>query len=111
MIQGANGGRADVTGADEVISGADLPVVADARCGSGGVVAGTFESPAAAWAWERSRNRRRKLRKWESPLPESDNDGAERPGHDSWPGLLTCGFSGVSEGTRTPDTQDHNLVL
>ena len=29
----------------------------------------------------------------------------------SGPGLLTCGFSGVSEGTRTPDTQDHNLVL
>ena len=27
------------------------------------------------------------------------------------PGLLTCYFSGVSEGTRTPDTQDHNLVL
>ena len=24
---------------------------------------------------------------------------------------LTCYFSGVSEGTRTPDTQDHNLVL
>jgi hypothetical protein len=26
-------------------------------------------------------------------------------------GSLTCAFSGVSEGTRTPDTQDHNLVL
>jgi hypothetical protein len=25
--------------------------------------------------------------------------------------LLTCTFDGVSEGTRTPDTQDHNLVL
>ena len=24
---------------------------------------------------------------------------------------LTCTFNGVSEGTRTPDTQDHNLVL
>jgi hypothetical protein len=27
------------------------------------------------------------------------------------PGLLTCYFSGVGEGTRTPDPQDHNLVL
>ena len=26
-------------------------------------------------------------------------------------GPLMCDFSGVSEGTRTPDTQDHNLVL
>ena len=25
--------------------------------------------------------------------------------------LLTCDFSGVSEGIRTLDTQDHNLVL
>jgi hypothetical protein len=24
---------------------------------------------------------------------------------------LTCGLYGVSEGIRTPDTQDHNLVL
>ena len=29
----------------------------------------------------------------------------------SWLGLLTCIFSGVGEGTRTPDPQDHNLVL
>jgi hypothetical protein len=27
------------------------------------------------------------------------------------PDPLNCYFSGVSEGTRTPDTQDHNLVL
>jgi hypothetical protein len=27
------------------------------------------------------------------------------------PGLLTCGFYGVSEGIRTPDIQDHNLAL
>jgi len=38
---------------------------------------------------------------------ELDNDHAERPGPRSRPGLLTCGFSGVSEGIRTPDTQDH----
>ena len=25
--------------------------------------------------------------------------------------LVRTAFSGVSEGTRTPDTQDHNLVL
>ena len=27
------------------------------------------------------------------------------------PGLLTCYFRGVGEGTRTPGPQDHNLVL
>jgi hypothetical protein len=26
-------------------------------------------------------------------------------------GPLTCYFSGVSEGIRTPDIQDHNLAL
>jgi hypothetical protein len=26
-------------------------------------------------------------------------------------GLLTCTFDGVSDGIRTHDTQDHNLVL
>jgi hypothetical protein len=25
--------------------------------------------------------------------------------------LVSTAFDGVSEGTRTPDTQDHNLVL
>jgi hypothetical protein len=40
--------------------------------------------------------------------PKSDIDHAERPGLYSAARPLTCGFSGVSEGTRTPDTQDHN---
>jgi hypothetical protein len=29
----------------------------------------------------------------------------------SWLSLLTCGFGGVSDGARTRDPQDHNLVL
>ena len=57
------------------------------------------------------RNRRPELPKPDSPLPKSDIDHAERPGPYSAARPLTCGFSGVSEGIRTPDTQDHNLVL
>ncbi len=30
-------------------------------------------------------------------------------GNGSWP--LTCYYLGVTEGTRTPDTRDHNPVL
>ena len=37
-------------------------------------------------------------------------DGGSPSPADCW-GSLTCSFDGVSEGTRTPDTQDHNLVL
>jgi hypothetical protein len=32
------------------------------------------------------------------------------PAANRRPGPLTCCFSGVSEGIRTPDTQDHNNV-
>jgi hypothetical protein len=43
--------------------------------------------------------------------PKTGHLNARRPGPPPWPDLLTCNFRGVSEGTRTPDTQDHNLVL
>jgi hypothetical protein len=43
-------------------------------------------------------------------LPKSDIERRE-PRPYFRPGLLTCGFCGVSDGTRTRDIQDHNLAL
>ena len=46
-----------------------------------------------------------------SVWPHSKAPAGPAPGVMTINPLVRTAFSGVSEGTRTPDTQDHNLVL
>jgi hypothetical protein len=47
--------------------------------------------------------------KSDSSLPKSDIETAEAPAVIQ-PGLLTCSFTGVSDGIRTRDIEDHNDI-